>query len=318
MRLVMMGTGPFGVPTFRGLYAMPHTVVALVTGPLRPARGRRPVPASPMRSIAHEFGTPIFDPEDVNSDESRARLVSYQADLLVVCDYGAILSADTLATTRLGGINLHGSLLPRYRGAAPVNWAIYNGETETGVSVIHMTPELDAGPVIAQDRTPIDPDETAEQLENRLAAIGAREVRLAIESLDTGRVETLSQDRSQASKARRLKKTDGLIDWSRPAVAIKNQIRAMQPWPKAFTFWHRPSGKPVRLIIGPVSAVDSPEPDAPAGSVLQAVGDRLVLAVGQGAVALKSVQPAGKHVLSVAEFLRGYRVKPGEKFGPAQ
>jgi len=315
MRLLMMGTGPFAVPTYRGLYETNHAVVALVSKPLKPRQSRRPVPVSPMRDIAHEHGTPIFDPEDVNSEQSRARLVGFHADLLVVCDYGQILSADTLATARLGGINVHGSLLPKYRGAAPVNWALYHGETETGVSVIHMTPRLDAGPVIAQGSTPIDPEETAVDLEARLSEIGSWLVRRAMDALEGGRLEALHQDATLASKAPRLKKTDGLIDWTRPAVAIKNQVRAVQPWPKAYTFWHRPGGPPLRLIVGPISVLDVPGCDALPGTALEAAEDRLVVAVGQGAVALSTLQPAGKRELSVAEFLRGNHVQPGHKFG---
>ena len=314
MRLVMMGTGPFGVPTFRGLYATHHVIVALVTGPLK-RRARRP-PASPIRLIAEGHGTPIFDPEDVNCEECRARLSEYGADLLVVCDYGQILSAQTLATTRLGGVNLHGSLLPKYRGAAPINWAIYHGERETGVSVIHMTPRVDAGPVIGQGRTPIGPHETAAQLEARLSEMGAEHMLRAIDALEAGTAQELSQDPAPASKAPRIKKTDGLVDWTRPAEAIRNHVRAMEPWPKTYTFWHRPKGPPMRLILGPVSVSDASDPTAPPGTVLEAPGDRIVVAAGEGAVVLETLQPAGKRLLEVREFLRGYRIQPGERFGP--
>jgi methionyl-tRNA formyltransferase len=315
MRLLMVGTGPFAVPTYEGLYETHHDVVALVTGPLRPSRGRRPAPVTPMRDIAHAHGTPIFDPEDINTEAAQSRLREYGADLLVVCDYGQILSADTLATARLGGINLHGSLLPKYRGAAPVNWAVYHGETETGVSVIHMTPKMDAGPVVAQARTPIEPDETAEQVEKRLSGIGAWLVRRAIDALEAGRLEALPQDASQATKAPRLKKTDGLIDWNRPAVAIKNHVRAVQPWPKAYTFWHRPAGPPMRLILGPVSVTDATDQAASPGTVLEASSDGLVVAASEGAVIITTLQPAGKRMLPVQEFLRGYHVQPGQKLG---
>jgi methionyl-tRNA formyltransferase len=316
MRLVMIGTGPFGVPVFAGLYETHHEVVALVTKPLEPQAGSRPVPVSPMRDIANEHGTPIFGPEDINSEDARACLLSYRADLLVVCDYGQILSAETLATARLGGINVHGSLLPKYRGAAPINWAIYHGEAETGVSIIHMTPRVDAGPVVAQGRVPIDPEETAVQLENRLSEIGAWLVRRTLDNVEAGRLEALPQDPALASKAPRLKKTDGLIDWSRPAIAIKNQVRAMEPWPKTYTFWRRGDGAPLRLILGPVAVLDVPVAAAPPGTILDAAGDRLVVAAGAGAVHVKTLQPAGKRMLSVAEFLRGYRVRPGQTFGP--
>ena len=315
MRLVMMGTGPFGEPTFRGLHDSPHAVVALVTGPLKQRRGRAITP-SPNRRIAEAHGTPIFDPVDVNEEASRAVLARYGADLLVVCDYGQILSAGTLATARLGGVNLHASLLPKYRGAAPINWALYHGETETGVSVIHMTPRVDAGPVIQQARTPIGPDETAVDLETRLAELGAGLVRKAIDALEAGTARELPQDPALASKAPRLKKTDGLVDWNRTAEAIRSHVRAMEPWPKTYTFWHRSKGPPLRLILGPVSVVQSPDADALPGTVLEAAGERIVIAAADGAVLIESLQPAGKRLLPVREFLRGNRVRPGERFGP--
>jgi methionyl-tRNA formyltransferase len=313
MRLVMMGTGPFAVPTFRSLIASHHAVLALVTGALK-EQGRRPAAGSPMREVAVQCGVPIFDPESVNTPPSQERLGQLQGDLLVVCDYGQILSTTTLAQARLGGINLHASLLPKYRGAAPINWALLNGERETGVSVIHMTPQVDAGPVIAQGSTPIDPHETAVELETRLAEIGAWLVRRAIDSLESGTLEALPQDPALACKAPRLKKADGAIDWTKPADIIKNQIRALEPWPKTYTYWHRPGGTPLRLIPGPAKVVAG-DASAPPGCVLEASGERLLIATPQQAVQLAAVQPAGKRMLSIAEFLRGYRVMPGERFG---
>jgi methionyl-tRNA formyltransferase len=264
--------------------------------------------------MAEEHGTPLFEPEQVNCEEARARLREYGADLLVVCDYGQILSAQTLAATRLGGVNLHGSLLPKYRGAAPIHWAIYHGETETGVSVIHMTPRVDAGPVIKQSRTSIGPDETAAELEARLSEMGPAPVLDAIDALDAGTEHALPQDPALASKAPRLKKTDGLIDWSRPAEAIRNHVRAMEPWPKTYTFWHRANGAPMRLILGPASLAEASDPAVAPGTVLEAAGDRIVVAAGEGAVVLNTLQPAGKRLLAVREFLRGNRVQPGDHF----
>ncbi len=318
MRLVMMGTGPFAVPTFRGLYETPHTLAALVTGPIRPQPGKRPPPLGALRDLAREHGTPIFDPEDVNTDAARAQLRCFSADLLVVCDYGQILATQTLATARLGGINLHASLLPKYRGAAPINWALCHGDTETGVTVIHMTPKVDAGPCVAQARLEIKPDETAPELEARLAEAGDWLVRRTLELFETGRLEALPQNPALASRAPRLKKTDGLIDWQQPAEAIKNHIRAMEPWPKSYTFVHRCDGGPaMRLLLGPVQVVEFLSAEGiPPGTVLEASGDRLRVAAGRGSVLLGTVQPAGKRVLSVAEFLRGYRVQPGDRLGP--
>jgi methionyl-tRNA formyltransferase len=316
MRLVMMGTGPFAVPTFRSLIESHHAVLALVTGALK-EQGKRPATTNPMREVAAKCGTPIFDPESVNAPPSQERIGQFQADLLVVCDYGQILSTATLAQARLGGINLHASLLPKYRGAAPINWALWNGEKETGVSVIHMTPQVDAGPVIAQGSTPIDADETAVELEARLAQIGAWLVRRAIDSLESGTLEALPQSAALASKAARLKKSDGAIDWNKPALSIKNQIRALEPWPKTYTYWYRPGGPPLRLIAGPAIVVAA-DPSAPPGCVLEAKHDRLLIATPQQALQLTGVQPAGKRMLSIAEFLRGYHVMPGERFGPAE
>jgi len=312
----MTGTGPFAAPTFRQLLDANHELVALVTGPVRVRRGKQLAPAGPMRDIAHEHGLPIFDPEDINTPDSQAQLSAYEPDLLVVCDYGQILAPDTLATAELGGINLHASLLPKYRGAAPINWALYHGEEFTGVTVIHMTPRVDAGPCIAQVETRIEPDETAVELEDRLAEIGAWLVRRSIDNLAAGRLEALPQDPSLASKAPRLRKSHGEVDFRRPAEAIRNHYRAMQPWPGTFTHWRRPTGDPVRLILGPIDVVDVDASDAEPGTAVEVTKDRLVIAAGDSrGVAPRSVQPAGKRMLDVAEFLRGHRVQPGERFG---
>lgn len=315
----MLGTGPFGAPTFRELFATHHEVAALVTSPVRVRRGKRIAPPSPVRQIAYEHGVPIFEPEDINAPEARARLARFAPDLLVVCDYGQILAAETLASAKLGGINLHGSLLPSYRGAAPINWALYHGETRTGVTVIHMTPRVDAGPCIAQAGTEIGPNETAVDLERRLSELGAWLVRRAIDAIEAGRLEALPQDPAKASKAPRLKKSHGAVDWSRPAEAIRNQVRAMEPWPKTFTFWHRAEGEPQRLILGPVDVVEleGAQRDAEPGTAAVVTKDRLVIAAGdRRGVSPRSVQPAGKRMLSVAEFLRGHAVQPGDRFGP--
>ncbi|HEY4313059.1 MAG TPA: methionyl-tRNA formyltransferase [Pirellulales bacterium] len=314
MRLVMFGTGPFAAPTFRALFDTSHDVVALVTQPPRVVRGKVVAAASPLRDEAVQRGTPILDPEDVNTAAAQAQLAEYRADLFVVADYGQILSLETLALAPRGAINLHGSLLPKFRGAAPINWALYRGDKETGVSTIHMTPRVDAGPVLAQARTPIDADENAVELETRLAAIGAPLVLETIAAIESGTAAALPQDLALATKARRLRKTDGAIDWSRPALAIKNQVRALQPWPRAYTDWLRTSGEPMRLIIGRVDVRDDARSAVP-GTVIAADKHELVIAAGEGAVSLLEVQPAGRQMMPVADFLRGHPLRPGEKLG---
>ncbi|MCH7825246.1 MAG: methionyl-tRNA formyltransferase, partial [Acidobacteria bacterium] len=205
----MMGTGPFAVPTFRALLATRHSVVLLVTQPRRSVRGRRDRSATPMRDVAVERDVPIFDPENVNQPEACAQLRRHEADLLIVADYGQILSRAALAAAGHGGINLHASLLPKYRGAAPVNWALYHGETRTGVTVIQMTRALDAGPAVAQSAVDVEPQETAEALESRLAGLAARLVVETIDAVEAGTLRPLTQDNARATRAPRLKKSDG-------------------------------------------------------------------------------------------------------------
>jgi methionyl-tRNA formyltransferase len=297
------------------LAASGHEIALVIT---RPPTGRI-AEASPLQRAGESLNLEVWAPSTVNAPDPQSRIASLAPDLLVVCDYGEILRPETLATSRLGGINLHGSLLPKYRGAAPVQWAILNGETETGNSVIQMTPGLDAGPLLAQQRTPIDPDEDAEQLEARLAAMGAEAVLGVVDELEAGAAKSIAQDKGLTSKAPRLRKEQGAIDWSRPAAEIKNQIRALRPWPRAFSFLHRSGEGPIRVTVDRAATVSSgvlsDASDNP-GTILEATA-RLVVAVGRGAIEILELQPAGKRSISAAEFLRGYRPVVGDVFGPA-
>jgi len=322
MRLIMLGTGPFAVPTFEQLLQSGHEVVALITRPDRPIHGKSRAEANPMRAVAEARGLSVHAPEDINAPPARAVVASYRPELLVVCDYGQILSSDVLEIAPLGGINLHASLLPKYRGAAPIQWAVYHGEQETGVTVIHMTPRLDAGPAIVQVRTPIGPTETAAELEPRLAELGATAVLEAIAALQAGTAQPIEQDPALATRAPRLQKALGEVDWSRSARQIVDQVRALTPWPKTHTFWQRAEGEPLRLILEGVhtepSAPDSRPPDGLAlapGTVLEAGGERIVVATGAGPLAIDRLQPSGKKVLTAAEFLRGYGLRAGDRFG---
>jgi methionyl-tRNA formyltransferase len=310
MRIIMLGTGPFAVPTLRALAASSHEVLLAVS---RPPKGRKPLPA-PVQVAAEELGIPRWLPETVNSDEARAKLGELAADLLVVCDYGEILKSETLAVTRLGGINLHGSLLPKYRGAAPVQWAVLNGDAETGSTVIQMTPGLDAGPSIGVDRVAIDPDETAGELEARLSERGAHLVLDVVDKLAVGTAEPIAQDKSQATKAPRLTKEQGEVAWSRTAQEIKNQVRALHPWPRAYTNWQRTDGEPLRLILDRVQLAEGGSGSAAPGTVVS-VDQKLIIATGAGCLSLEQIQPAGKRVMSAADFLRGYPLKVGDVLG---
>jgi methionyl-tRNA formyltransferase len=312
VRLIVMGTGPFATPSFRALLQSEHQVLALVTRPIADP-GRRKSSANPMRDEADARHVEVLAPANVNDAEFVAELRRRQSDLFVVCDFGQILSAECLAAAQLGGINLHGSLLPKYRGAAPVQWAVYHGDSVSGVSVIHMTPRLDGGPILTQIATPLGPDETTEQLEDRLAQLGIEAVLQAIELLqgwDGVREIGQRQDPGQMTRAPRLKKEQGLIDWSLSANQIRNQIRAFTPWPGSFTHLCRATGEPLRVILH-TAQVETDFPAADPGTIVAADESRLVVACGQNALSLFTVQPAGKRSMSIAEFLRGNPVQVG-------
>lgn len=324
MRLILMGTGPFAVPTFCALHASSHEIVAVVTRPVPAARGRRKEAVNPVRDAFEQSGYPVLETADINDQAMQRQLAAYGPDLLVVCDFGQILSRDTLKLARCGGINLHASLLPRYRGAAPINWAIWNGEPATGVTVIHMTPHLDAGPCLVQERTAIAVEEEAPALEHRLAQLGIEPVFRAIELLETwdGRAVLGSpQDPALATRAPRLRKTDGCVDWGRPVEWIVNQVRALKPWPGTSTLWQRAQGA-MGLILEQVSAIADPEDSglpglasAHPGDILRAEGDHLWVATGTRPLAVQRIKPAGKRDMDAAQFLRGYPVRVGERWG---
>jgi methionyl-tRNA formyltransferase len=324
MRLVIMGTGTFAEPTLEALLAGPHPVVGLVTQPDRAAgheRGSTRQIGKGMKSIAQEKDIPVFQPESINTPEGVAKLKEWGAELLVVAAYGQILSKDVLEAAPHGGINVHASLLPKYRGAAPVAWAIYHGETRTGVTIIRMTTGLDAGDMLAQEALAIMPEETAGELEARLAPLGTRLACRVIEQIATGTAHGIKQDKSQVTKAPKLKKEDGLIDWSRSAVDVCNQVRAMQPWPTAYTFLHRQGQGAQRVIVNRTGKSmimpSGPSHYAPGSGLLFGQQDTLWVATGQhGAIQVLELQPAGKKRMTAAEFLRGHPIRQGDHFGP--
>ncbi len=304
MRIILLGTGPFAVPTLQALSAGRHEVPLVVS---RPFRARKKSPLPPMHVAASDLGIELWTPPSINLPESVERLLTLEADLLVVCDYGEILRPPALEATRLGGVNLHGSLLPKYRGAAPVQWAVWNGDAETGNTVIQMTPGLDAGPCLAQQRVAIDPDETAGELEERLAALGAEAVVEVVDQLEAGTASPIVQDNAAASKAPRLAKQDGQIDWSKSAIAIKNQVRAMHPWPRAFSFWHSEGREPLRVAIDRVRLLPpAPSPCEPPPSEPARPRAGILVETGDGLLEVESLQPAGKRPMTAQEFLRGY------------
>ena len=339
LRLVLMGTGPFAVPSFDALLDAGHHCLIVVTRPEKSGNSKKPPEKSPVRQWAEGRGLEVVAPDSANSDETRQLLTSLSPDLLVVCDYGQILKREVLGLARLGGINLHGSLLPAHRGAAPVQWSVLKGDKETGVSVIHMTPRLDAGPLISIRKTNIGPKETAGELEQRLASLGVQATLESVELLmasanqgPSGELDLhgIEQDETLASRAPRLSKADGRIDWTRTSHELDCHVRGMQPWPGAYTEVGS-LGKPglIRLAILDIDPVDECSLDEisqsgvgaekvglsgndnPQPGTVRIVNQRLLVACGDGWVEVQSLKPAGKRDMAAAEWLRGRPIEDG-------
>jgi methionyl-tRNA formyltransferase len=320
LRLVVMGTGPFAVPMFRALINSRHDVMAVCTRPDRVARGRRP-PPNPMRKAADELQIPVIEPPDVNAADAHSELAAMHPDLLVVCDYGQILSPATLTTARYGGINLHGSLLPRHRGAAPVQWAILEGDSTTGVSVIRMSPKLDAGAVITSCRHPILPDDTSAALEERLAASGGDAVLSAIEQIiaaDGSEVGT-PQEASQITRAPRLTKACGMVDWSDSADRLERKRRAMEPWPRLATFYVDEKQRPLRLVLADVAVGTATPEGMHPGTVIYVdrgePGEIRVVCGGGTTLIVRQLVPEGRRLMTAGAFLRGSSLREGCQLG---
>ena len=323
MRLVMMGTGMFAEPTFEHLLAAGEEVVGLVTQPDRDTgnkRGSTRQAGKGMKSIAADRGIPVIQPESINTPEGVAALQAMRPELMVVAAYGQILSNEVITTPTVGIINVHASLLPKYRGAAPVAYAILNGETTTGVTIIKVTPGLDSGDMILQEAIDIHPDDTTGTLEARLADVGAKLAVEAVRLYKAGPVEGRKQDPAGVTKAPKIKKERGLIDWSQPGNVIRRHIRAMQPWPTAYTFLHRPGKEPMRVIINQAKCRPASDREAASESgeaIVHQDRARLVIRCGKvGVIEATELPPAGKKKMTAEEFLRGCPIVEGMRFGP--
>lgn len=303
-----MGTPQAAVPTLLRCLTDGHEVVAVWTQPDRPAgRGHR-VSFSPVKEFAVAHRLPVYQPSRIKNDEAISLFASHNADVAVVVAYGRILPDQFLQTPRRGCINVHFSLLPLYRGAAPANWAIVNGETETGVTTMFIEPALDTGPILLQSRTPIGATETAPDLMNRLSEIGAELLGETLFRL--GDLTPRPQHDRDATFAPILKKEDGLIHWSRNAIDIERGIRGFQPWPNAYTKFNSRG-----LTIWRAQPTAS-ESAAAFGEVIVAQGDDLIVNCGeQTALRLIEVQPEARKRMGVRDFISGVRLKVGDRFG---
>ena len=306
LRIVFFGTPHFSVPTLEALLQSGHSVVSVVTQPDRPRdRGQR-VSESPIKTVAQAFQIPVLQPDKLRDEGFLQALSATAADLGVVAAYGKILTEAVLGTPRLGLINVHASLLPRYRGAAPVHRAVINGDSETGVTIMRMVKALDAGPMLATVRRPIGPDETSEDIERDLAQLGASLLVSTVGDVAEGRIVEQPQDDSLATYAPRLTKDEGVIDWALSAQKLHNLIRGLHPWPHAVTY-HRN-----RRLILHRSAVLTDVNGEP-GAVLESQGDHLHVATGSGALAITEIQPEGRRAMPTRDFLAGHRVAVGDQ-----
>src|SRR6185369_5349889 len=249
LRLVMLGTGDFAVPAFSALYDTPHEVLALYTQPERTGQGHHRQADSRIKQVALARGTPVFQPQSVNTPEALDELRQFHADVFVVAAYGQILSQTLLDIPRLMPINVHASLLPKYRGAAPVAYAIWKGEAETGVCIIEVVPALDAGDILGMAKTPIGSRETAGELEDRLAELAAPLTVRVLSEIESGTVQRIPQDAALMTRSPKLRKEQAAIDWAKTSREIDWLVRAMQPWPKAYTYAHLADKPPVRLLV---------------------------------------------------------------------
>lgn len=302
MRILFLGTPEFAVPS---LEALADQLTGVVTHPDRPKGRYLKLTPPPVKLAAEKYNLPVYQPERVSSPEFTMEMKKMGLDLIVVVAFGEILSKEVLEIPRIGCINLHASLLPKYRGAAPVAWALMNGERVTGVTTFWISERMDSGDIIFQKEAEVNTSDTCGTLEERLAEVGSK---LLLDSVNKGTGIRIPQDDSQATYAPKLKKEDGEINWNHLAIQIHNKIRAMNPWPGAYTFME---GKRVEIWTSSVGKEGKGEP----GTVIFMNEQGIGVAAGEGALVIKELQVEGKKRILAADFIHGYRINEGAKFG---
>ncbi len=307
--MIFLGTSEFACPSLKALLASAHEVLLTVTQPDRPKGRGQKLSFSPVKSLALEKDVRLFQPEKVRDPSAVELLKSLRPDMMVVVAYGQILSRSVLSIPTRGCLNVHGSLLPKYRGAAPIARAMLAGETKTGVTTMLLDEGMDTGPTLLTAETDIAAEDTAGTLHDRLAEIGAALLLQTIEGLEKGTIAPHPQDHSQATYAPKIGKEEAAIHWGRPAKEIFNLLRALDPWPGAFTLWGSRRVKLFRPVL-----VEQETREAP-GTVLQTSPDGLSIAASPGSLLVREVQLENRPRMGVAEFLRGYPLQPGVRLG---
>jgi methionyl-tRNA formyltransferase len=307
LRTVFMGTPGFAVPSLASLAGLVDVTLVLCN-PDRPAGRGRSMASPPVKEEAVRRGIPVFQPEKARHPDAVARIAAEAPDLIVVAAYGHILPKSILDIPRLGCINVHASLLPRYRGAAPINWAVARGETVTGITIMRMDEGMDTGPMLYVREMPIGEDDTAETLFSKLSIVGAEALREALRKLREGTLDGTPQDAALATYAPMLKKEHGRIDWSRPAGEIRNLVRGMTPWPSAFALH---AGKTLKVLSSAVAAESAPAGEP--GEFVAFGRDGISVACGEGVLRLRIVQPEGGKPMDAWAYAQGRRVATGER-----
>ena len=311
MVIVFFGTPQFAVPSLEALVSSPHRVALVVTQPDKRRNRGQKVTDAPVKAAARAHDLPVFQPDRLRDSDVIATIREHQPDIGVVAAYGKLIPGDLLRLPRHGMINVHASLLPRHRGAAPVHRSIMNGDAETGVTIMQMVEALDAGDMLAKSRRAIDPDETSEQLEHELAADGARLLLDVLDRIEAGTIQAEPQDESLSTYAPRLRKEEGVIDWTLSSRQIHDRVRGLYPWPHAYSHLEG-----ARLIVLKTRADIRLKPDSTGpGTIVSVSRDEIEVATGSGNIAITEVQPEGKRPMTTREFLAGRAVRPGMKFG---
>jgi methionyl-tRNA formyltransferase len=309
LRVVFFGTPGFAVPSLERLVHSSHPVVGVITQPDRPRGRGQQVTDGPVKGLAAALGLKVFQPEKLARDQFEFQLRSLNADIGVVAAYGKILPDWVLALPRFGLINVHASLLPKYRGASPVHRAVINGDPETGVTIMRVVKALDAGPMIAKVTVPIGPDDTTTIIESKLAIQGANLLVTTLDAIEAGTASEIPQDESLVTYAAKLTKAEGLIDWSQPAAAIHNLVRGLWPWPHAFTYLGG-----VRYIVHRSRLSSHSEKAAPGAIIVASATAGLHVACGRGAIELLDIQLEGKRVMNARDAMASKALTIGARF----
>jgi methionyl-tRNA formyltransferase len=317
MRIVFLGSAQFGVPCLNAIHHSRCELAGVFTQPARPAGRHRSQPTPTDVALwCEKHNVSCIEAPNINTPDMAKQIAACQADLMVVIAFGQKISQDVIALQKHRAINVHASLLPKYRGAAPIHWAIINGETETGISIITLADRMDAGLILAQDAIPILPDDTVQSVHDKLSALAVGTLMKIIEQFPAGSVTGREQDETQVTWAPKLKKEDGYIDWNRPAGVIVNQIRGLWPWPAAESVYvSSKTGKSWRVALCQAQAVPRTTEN---GDVVGTLDANLNVICGNGALHILTLKPAGSHLMDFEAYVNGHQCQPGDLFISAE